>query len=86
MSSLSAAAAALRAALSQFPKASPPLVSQLPTPLEPLHRLRTELGGRGPQLWVKREDLTGLTFGGNKTRMLQVSALPLSAWTSVHTG
>ena len=41
----------------------------LPTPLEPLPRLSTELGG--PQLVVKRDDLTGLAFGGNKTRKLE---------------
>jgi D-cysteine desulfhydrase family pyridoxal phosphate-dependent enzyme len=26
----------------------------------------------GPELWVKRDDLTGLAFGGNKTRKLEV--------------
>ena len=41
----------------------------LPTPLEPLPRLSAELGG--PQLLVKRDDLTGLAFGGNKTRKLE---------------
>lgn len=38
------------------------------TPLEPLERLSTELGG--PRIWVKRDDLLGLTEGGNKTRKL----------------
>lgn len=41
---------------------------QLPTPLEPLKRLTEHLGG--PRLWVKREDCTGLGFGGNKLRKL----------------
>jgi L-cysteate sulfo-lyase len=41
----------------------------LPTPLEALPRLSAELGG--PQLLVKRDDLTGLAFGGNKTRKLE---------------
>ena len=41
-----------------------------PTPLEPLDRLRSELGG-GPRLWVKRDDLTGLALGGNKARKLE---------------
>ncbi|MGH2581505.1 MAG: D-cysteine desulfhydrase family protein [Anaerolineales bacterium] len=41
----------------------------LPTPLEPLPRLSRDLGG--PELWVKRDDLTGLAFGGNKTRKLE---------------
>ncbi|GAA4773017.1 D-cysteine desulfhydrase family protein [Microbacterium gilvum] len=41
-----------------------------PTPLQPLDRLRAELGG-GPRLWVKRDDLTGLALGGNKARKLE---------------
>jgi D-cysteine desulfhydrase len=40
----------------------------LPTPLHPLERLSRHLGG--PALFVKRDDLTGLAFGGNKTRKL----------------
>jgi 1-aminocyclopropane-1-carboxylate deaminase/D-cysteine desulfhydrase-like pyridoxal-dependent ACC family enzyme len=40
-----------------------------PTPLEPLPRLTDALGG--PSLYVKRDDLTGLAFGGNKTRALE---------------
>jgi 1-aminocyclopropane-1-carboxylate deaminase/D-cysteine desulfhydrase-like pyridoxal-dependent ACC family enzyme len=42
-----------------------------PTPLEPLPRLSAALGG--PPIYVKRDDLTGLAFGGNKTRMLELS-------------
>jgi L-cysteate sulfo-lyase len=38
----------------------------LPTPLEKMTRLTKLL--KGPQLWVKREDCTGLAFGGNKER------------------
>ncbi len=41
------------------------------TPLEPLPRLSAALGG--PPLYIKRDDLTGLAFGGNKTRMLEFS-------------
>lgn len=41
----------------------------LPTPLEPLPRLTAALGG--PKLYIKRDDLTGLAFGGNKTRQLE---------------
>jgi D-cysteine desulfhydrase len=40
-----------------------------PTPLEPLDRLSAHIGG--PRLWVKRDDLTGLAAGGNKTRKLE---------------
>ena len=43
--------------------------AQLPTPLHPLPRLTPHLGG--PQLWIKRDDLTGLPGGGNKTRKLE---------------
>ena len=43
-------------------------LAQLPTPLEPLPRLTTHLGG--PRLWVKHEDRSGLGFGGNKLRKL----------------
>ena len=38
----------------------------LPTPLEKMPNLTKML--KGPQLWVKREDCTGLAFGGNKER------------------
>ncbi|HMD89718.1 MAG TPA: D-cysteine desulfhydrase family protein [Anaerolineaceae bacterium] len=41
----------------------------LPTPVESLPRLSTAL--EGPHLWVKRDDMTGLAFGGNKTRKLE---------------
>ncbi|MFN2274820.1 MAG: D-cysteine desulfhydrase family protein [Anaerolineales bacterium] len=44
-------------------------IAQLPTPLYPLPRLSAHLGG--PELWIKRDDLTGLAFGGNKTRKLE---------------
>ncbi len=46
----------------------------LPTPVEPLPRLSQALRtgeGPGPRLLVKRDDLTGLAFGGNKTRKLE---------------
>jgi D-cysteine desulfhydrase family pyridoxal phosphate-dependent enzyme len=40
-----------------------------PTPLEPCHRLREQVGG--PLVWLKRDDCTGLAMGGNKTRKLE---------------
>jgi L-cysteate sulfo-lyase len=40
-----------------------------PTPLEPMKNLTALLGG--PQLWIKRDDCTGLATGGNKTRKLE---------------
>ena len=54
--------------LSQFPRVQ---LAHLPTPLEPLPRLSEYLGG--PQVWVKRDDCTGLATGGNKTRKLEFS-------------
>jgi len=44
-------------------------IAHLPTPVEPLPRLSAYL--HGPRLWVKRDDQTGLAFGGNKTRKLE---------------
>ena len=44
-------------------------LARLPTPIEPLPRLSTHLGG--PQLYVKRDDCTGLGLGGNKLRKLE---------------
>ncbi len=43
--------------------------AHLPTPIEELPRLSAALGG--PRLFVKRDDQTGLAFGGNKTRKLE---------------
>ena len=43
--------------------------AHLPTQVEPLSRLSASLGG--PTLWIKRDDQTGLAFGGNKTRKLE---------------
>ena len=57
----------LETALARLPRVE--LSSVRPTPLEPLPRLSELLGG--PPLYIKRDDLTGLGFGGNKTRMLE---------------
>ena len=43
--------------------------AHLPTPIEELPRLSAALGG--PRILVKRDDQTGLAFGGNKTRKLE---------------
>ena len=50
------------------PIARTPL-GHFPTPLERLDRLSAFLGG--PEIWIKRDDCTGLAFGGNKTRKLE---------------
>lgn len=52
--------------LDRFPRVS---LSHAPTPLEPLDRLRSVVGG--PRLWIKRDDCTGLAQGGNKARKLE---------------
>ena len=52
--------------LSRFPRIR---LGHLPTPLEPMPRLSALLGG--PELWIKRDDCTGLSTGGNKTRKLE---------------
>jgi D-cysteine desulfhydrase family pyridoxal phosphate-dependent enzyme len=44
-------------------------LAHLPTAIEPLERISAELGG--PSIWIKRDDATGLAFGGNKTRKLE---------------
>jgi L-cysteate sulfo-lyase len=44
-------------------------LAHLPTPLEPLSRLSTHLCG--PDIFIKRDDCTGLATGGNKTRKLE---------------
>ena len=44
-------------------------LATLPTPIQPLPRLSARLGG--PDIWLKRDDLTGLPGGGNKTRKLE---------------
>tara|TARA_R110002096_G_scaffold436071_1_gene666854 strand:- start:29296 stop:30354 length:1059 start_codon:yes stop_codon:yes gene_type:complete len=51
--------------LSQIPTAG---LAQLPTPFHPLENFGTVLDGH--DLWIKRDDLTGLEGGGNKTRKL----------------
>ncbi len=55
------------------------LFAHLPTPLERLDGLRSALLQQGlkdsevPQLWIKRDDCTGLAGGGNKARKLEFS-------------
>ncbi|MXY38693.1 MAG: D-cysteine desulfhydrase [Rhodospirillaceae bacterium] len=52
-------------------------LAHLPTPLEPLKRLSAALAGAlagpggGPEIWIKRDDCTGLATGGNKARKLE---------------
>ena len=70
--------------LSRFPRIS---LAHLPTPLEHLPRLTEHLGG--PDIYLKRDDCTGLAGGGNKTRKLEfllADALDRSADTIITQG
>lgn len=51
--------------IAQFPRVS---LAQLPTPLQPLPNL-SQLTGKN--LWIKRDDMTGVALGGNKVRKLE---------------
>jgi L-cysteate sulfo-lyase len=55
--------------LAQFPRIK---LCQAPTPLEFLPNLTKSLGG--PDIWIKRDDLTGMGGGGNKVRKLEYLA------------
>ena len=50
----------------QYPRVR---LAHVPTPLEPMPNLSKHLGGAN--LFVKRDDCTGLAFGGNKVRQLE---------------
>ncbi|MGW1895462.1 D-cysteine desulfhydrase family protein [Streptomyces sp. NPDC002004] len=65
------------------------LLGTWPTPLEPMPRLARVLGLARDDLWVKRDDLTGLGGGGNKVRKLEWicgAALAAGATVLVTTG
>lgn len=55
----------LEAALERYPRIS---LTRLPTPLQSLPALSTRLG---PHIFIKRDDLTDLTLGGDKPRKLE---------------
>lgn len=57
----------LASALAQFPRLR---LGHFPTPLEPMDRLRAVIDCK-PRLWIKRDDCTGLSLGGNTTRKLE---------------
>jgi D-cysteine desulfhydrase family pyridoxal phosphate-dependent enzyme len=46
-------------------------LATLPTPLQRARNLEATLGPRCPRIYLKRDDLTGLAFGGNKVRKLE---------------
>ena len=53
------------AGIDRFPRAR---LGHAPTPLDPAPGLGAALG---VELWIKRDDCTGLAFGGNKVRQLE---------------
>ena len=56
----------LKALIDRLPRVN---LAKLPTPLEEAPRLSEALAG--PRIFLKRDDLTGLALGGNKTRMFE---------------
>jgi len=71
------------ATLGRYPLAT------LPTPLQRASNLEAALGPGSPRLFFKRDDLTGLAFGGNKVRKLEylvADALAAGATTLVTEG
>jgi D-cysteine desulfhydrase family pyridoxal phosphate-dependent enzyme len=58
----------IRQRLDAFPRYP---LTFLPTPLVRASNLERLLGASSPQIWIKRDDMTGLAFGGNKSRKLE---------------
>ena len=56
----------LKLLLDKQPRAK---LAQLPTPLHPLENFSKQFDNQ--EIWIKRDDLTGLEGGGNKTRKLE---------------
>ena len=46
-------------------------LTTLPTPPQRARNLEVTLGPRSPRIYLMRDDLTGLAFGGNKARKLE---------------
>jgi L-cysteate sulfo-lyase len=55
----------------ELAEVTPASLGSWPTPLEAAPRLARALGLGATDLWVKRDDLTGLGGGGNKVRKLE---------------
>ena len=74
----------LRAALNRLPRLK---IADLPTPLHDCPRFSEALGGR-VRVLIKRDDMTGVAFGGNKTRKFDFSLADAKAQgaTAVITG
>src|ERR671923_1837924 len=66
------AVAALADALERLPRLR---LGDVPTPLQPAPRFSARLAalaGAGVEVWLKRDDLLGPAFGGNKVRKLEL--------------
>jgi D-cysteine desulfhydrase family pyridoxal phosphate-dependent enzyme len=64
-------------------------LAALPTPLQRARNLEAVLGAQCPRIFIKRDDLTGLAFGGNKARKLEyllADALAAGATTLITEG
>ncbi len=48
------------------------VLGDFPTPVERLDAVVREVGGRGGELWVKRDDISAPSYGGNKVRTLEL--------------
>ena len=73
----------MKSLVSDFPRVQ---LGHTPTPLELLDNVSAEFGTR---VWIKRDDCTGLAFGGNKSRQLEFylgDALAKGADTLLTTG
>lgn len=74
--------------MTTFPNLPSYPLMQLPTPLHPLPRFSAWLDA-GVEVWIKRDDLTGMALGGNKLRKLSfllAAALAANATDLVTTG
>jgi D-cysteine desulfhydrase family pyridoxal phosphate-dependent enzyme len=72
--------------LATFPRF--PLTT-IPTPLQRARNLEAAIGVPSPRIYIKRDDMTGLAFGGNKARKLEylvADALAAGATTLVTEG
>jgi len=61
----------LKTRLAELPRVR---LGAIPTPLDDTPRLSEALGG--PRILIKRDDLTGVAFGGNKIREFEYSLAP----------
>ncbi len=65
----------IRALFEKYPRLRGTLhcikLGTLPTPVQRLDKLERALGEHAPELYIKRDDLSGMLYGGNKVRKLE---------------